>query len=161
MVIRQISRSHGTKNRKFLPQLNVSGLQLKFEFTDSYEIIHNAWSNIEEAPIVFQGHPSNFEVTRDKKSPILCFNFKFAKDKNAYFDRKWAFPGGKSSLTTLMAMKWCTKLKAIKKRGPIVFQCHPSHFEVTRHSKLPISSRIERFLTVTPVWIQKWIWSDS
>ena len=33
-VIRQISRSHWTKNCQFLLELSVSGLQLLFEFTD-------------------------------------------------------------------------------------------------------------------------------
>ena len=39
--------------------------------------INLAWSNIEEVPIVFQGHLSSFKVTQDNKSPILtliqCF----------------------------------------------------------------------------------------
>ena len=33
-VIRQISRSHGSKNRRIWPRLGVSGLYLKFEFTN-------------------------------------------------------------------------------------------------------------------------------
>ena len=31
----------------------------------------------ESCPIVFQGHPSNFKVTRDKTSPILTQNWVF------------------------------------------------------------------------------------
>ena len=42
-VIHQISRSHGTKNCRFWPELSVSGLYLKFEFTDGFEMMHKAW----------------------------------------------------------------------------------------------------------------------
>ena len=56
-------------------------------------MMHNAWSNIEEVPFVFQGHPSNFKVTQDTQPPIL--------------------------------------------------------------------TRIERFRTVTQIWIHRWIWNDA
>ena len=41
-VNHQISRSHRTKNRQFWPELRVSGLQLKFEFSDSFEMLDKA-----------------------------------------------------------------------------------------------------------------------
>ena len=85
-VIRQISRSHGSKNRRFWPKLAVSGLYLQFEITDGYEMMHNAWNNIEKVPYSFSrsnvklqghvakkkfrfflGHPSNFKVTQAEK----------------------------------------------------------------------------------------------
>ena len=52
-VIRQISRSHGSKNRRIWPRLGVSGLQLQFEYTNGYEMMHKAWSSIEEVPYCF------------------------------------------------------------------------------------------------------------
>ena len=52
-VIRQISRSHGSKNRRIWPRLGVSGLWLKFEFINGYEIVHKAWSSIEVVPYCF------------------------------------------------------------------------------------------------------------
>ena len=62
-VIRQISRSHGSKNRQIWPKLGVSGQQLQFEFTDGYEMLHKAWNSKGEVPycfpmssIKFQGH---------------------------------------------------------------------------------------------------------
>ena len=62
-VIRQISRSHVAKNRQIWPRLGVSGLQLQFEFTNGYEMLHKAWSSIAEVPyrfsrssVKFQGH---------------------------------------------------------------------------------------------------------
>ena len=45
----------------------------------------------------FQGHPSNFKVTRLWKS--------------LKFDPDWAFPDCNSSLNSPMATKWCTKLE--------------------------------------------------
>ena len=62
-VICQISRSHGPKNQQFWPKLSVSGLQLQFEFTNGYEMMHKAWSSIGWVPycfsrssVKFQGH---------------------------------------------------------------------------------------------------------
>ena len=61
-VIRQISRSHGSKNLRIWPKLGVSGLYLQFEFTNGYEMmqfldgsemIHKAWCNIEDVPYYF------------------------------------------------------------------------------------------------------------
>ena len=50
----------------------------------------------ERCPILFQGHPPNFKVTRLKK--IVDFYLV------------GAFPDCNSSLKTPMAIKWCTKL---------------------------------------------------
>ena len=52
-VIRQISRSHSSKNRQIWPKLGVSGLYLQFEITDGYEMMHKAWSSIEDVPYCF------------------------------------------------------------------------------------------------------------
>ena len=92
-VIRQISRSRMTQNCRFWPELRVSGLYLQFEFTHDFEMMHKAYCGREKVPYCFQGHPSNFKVTLDKKVPIL--------------------------------------------------------------------NRIERFWTVTPVWIHPWFWNDA
>ena len=128
----------------------------------------------ERCPIVFQGHPSNFKVTRDKTSPILtqigCFrtvgrsqlsnpsdlpcsrsNVKFQGHtalKIVKFYRNWAFLDSNSSLNSLMVMKCCTKLETAKERCPIVFQSHPSNFKVTRDKTSPLLTRIGRFRTI-------------
>ena len=91
----------------------------------------------EMCPIVFQGHPSNFKVTRDKTSPILTQIGRFRTIgrsqlsnpsdlpcsrssvkfqgrtalKIAEFDPNCAFPDCNSSLNSPMATKWCTKLE--------------------------------------------------
>ena len=90
-VIRQILRSHGSKNRRFWPKLAVSGLCLQFGFTNGYEMMHKAWSSIEEVPYCFsrsyiklQGHTAL---------------------KIVDFDPNWAFPDCISSLKSLMATK--------------------------------------------------------
>ena len=96
-VIRQISRSHGSKNRRIWPRLGVFGLEFQFEFTNGYEIMHKAWSSIEEVPYSFsrsyvklQGHTAK---------------------KIVDFDPNYAFPDCNSSLNSQMAAKLCTKLK--------------------------------------------------
>ena len=96
-VIRQISRSRGSKNRLIWPKLAVSGLYLQFGITDGLEMMHKAWSSIEEVPycflrssVKFQGHTAL---------------------KIVEFDPNWAFPDCNSSLKSLMATKWCTKLE--------------------------------------------------
>ena len=98
-------------------------------------------------PIVFQGHPSNFKVTWDKKI--------------VNFYPNWAFPDCYSNLNIPMALKCCTKLNVVQKRCPIVFQGHPSNFKVTWDKKTPIFTRIERFRTVTPVWKYQWLWNAA
>ena len=117
-VIRQISRSHGSKNRRIWPRLGVSGLLLQFEFTNGYEMMHKARNSIEEVPycfwrssVKFQGHTA---------------------PKSVEFDPDWAFPDCNSSLNSPMATKWCTKLEVAEKRCPIVFQGDPSNFKVTQ-----------------------------
>ena len=65
-VIHQISRSHGSKNRRIWPKLGVSRLQ--FEFTNRYEIIHKAWSRIEEMPFCFWGSSVKFLGHTAKKN---------------------------------------------------------------------------------------------
>ena len=71
------------------------------------------------------------------------------------------FPDCNSSLNSHMVMKWCTKLDVIEERCPIVFQGHLSNFKVTQLKKLLILTQIRLFRTVTPVWIQWWLWNDA
>ena len=108
-------------------------------------MMHKAWSSIEEVPycfsrssIKFQGHIA-LQIVE--------------------FDSNWAFPDCNSSLNSTMAMKCCTKLETAKKRCPIVFQGHPLNFKVTWLYKLSNLTQIGRFRTVTPVWIQRWLWN--
>ena len=88
-VIHQISRSHGSKNRRIWPRWGVSGLYLQFEYTNGYEMMHKARSSVEEVPycfwrssVKFQGHTA-LKITE--------------------FDPDWAFPDCNSSLNSPMA----------------------------------------------------------
>ena len=85
------------KNRRFWPKLGVSGLYLQFEITYGFEMMHRAWSSIEEVPycfsrsyVKFQGHTAL---------------------KIVEFDPNWGFPDCNSSLNSPMATKWYTKIE--------------------------------------------------
>ena len=133
-VIHQISRSHGSKNRRFGPKLGVSGLYLQLEFTNGYEMMHRARSSIVEVAYCFSRSSVKFQ--------------SHTALKIVEFDPKWAFPDCNSSLNSPMAMKCCTKLETAKERCPIVFQGHPSNFKVTRYKASPILTQIGRFRTI-------------
>ena len=97
-------------------------------------MMHNAWSSIEEVPycfwrssVKFQGHTAL---------------------KIVEFDPNWQFPDSNSSFNSPMAMKCHTKLETAKERYPIVFQCHPSNFKVTRDKTSPILTQIGCFRTI-------------
>ena len=117
-VICQISRSHSSKKRQIWPRLGISGLLLQFEFTNGYEMMHKAWSSIEEVPYCFWRSSVRFQGHTALKS--------------VEFDPDWAFPDSNSSLNSPMARKCYTKLEVALKSCPIVFQGHSSNFKVTR-----------------------------
>ena len=109
----------------------------------------------ERGPFLFQGHPSNFKVTRYKTSPILTQIGRFRTigrsqlsnpsdlpcsrssikfqghrvQKNHWFCPNWAFPDCNSSLNSDGF-----EFKVVKIRCPIVFQGHPLNFKIT-HDK--------------------------
>ena len=75
--------------------------------SNGYEMLHKAWSSIEEVPyclwrssVKFQGHTAL---------------------KSIAFDPDWAFPDSNSSLNSPMDLKWCTMLDIVQKKCPIVF----------------------------------------
>ena len=80
------------KNCQFWHELSVSGLYLKFEFTNGYEMMHKAWSGIEEVPYCFARSSVKFQVRTALKI------VEFIPD--------WAFPDCNSSLNSPMATKW-------------------------------------------------------
>ena len=96
-VIRQISRSHGSKNRRIWTQIGRFRTVTQVWIHHWLQMLHKAWSSIEEVPycfwrssVKFQGH---------------------AALKIVEFDPNWAFPDCNSSLKSPMATKWCTKLE--------------------------------------------------
>ena len=95
-VIRQISRSHGAKNRQIWPRLGISGLWLQFEFTNGYEMLHKAWSSIEEVPYCFWRSSVKFQGRTALKI--------------VEFDPNWAFPDCNSNFNSPVGTKWYAKL---------------------------------------------------
>ena len=166
-------------------------------------MMHKAWSNIGEvpycfwrSPIKFQGHTGQKIVDFDSnwafpdwnsslnslmalkwctkldmvlKRCSVCFprsSIKFqghTGQKIVDFDSNWAFPDWNSSLNSLMALKWCTKLDMVLKRCSVCFPRSSIKFQghVRETKKSLILTWIERFRTVTPVWIDRWLWNDA
>ena len=96
-------------------------------------MMHKAWSSIEEVPyffsrssIKFQGHTAL---------------------KIVEFDPNWAFPDCNSTLNSLMATKWCTKLEVAWKRCPNVFSCDQAALWMVQSVRLSVR------LSVTPFWL--------
>ena len=109
-------------------------------------MMHEAWSSIEQVPYCFSRSSVKFQGRTALKI--------------VEFYRNSSFPDCNSSLNSPMGTKWCTKLEGAWKSCHIVFQCHTSNCKVTRW-KFFILTRIEGFRTVTPVWIQWWLWNDA
>ena len=82
----------------------------------------------ERCPIVFQGHPSNFKVTRYKTSPILTQIGRFRTIR-------WLQLSNPSDLPCL--------------RSSIKFQGHTGQ-------KIADFEPNERFQNVSPFWIHRW-----
>ena len=80
-IIRQISRSHAIKNRPFFTQIGskrgVSGLWLKFKFTDGYEMVHHAWSSIVKVPCCFSRSSIKFQGHTGQKIADFYVNWVF------------------------------------------------------------------------------------
>ena len=108
-------------------------------------MMHKAWCCLGEVPYCFSTLSVKFPGHTAKKI--------------VDFDPNWGFLDCNSSLNSPMALIWCTKLEAAYSRCPIVFQGHPSNFNVIWDRKSPIVTQIGHFQTVTPVWIDCWLWN--
>ena len=105
-----------TKNRRILTQIGCF-------WTLPVSIPPRLWNDAQSLKQHRGGALLFFEVIRQISR---SFGTKIAN-----FERNWAFPDCNSSLNSLMAMKWCTKLDIVEKRCPIVFLGHPSNFKIT------------------------------
>ena len=130
----------------FDPNLAFPDCNLSLNSPNGYKMMHKAWSSIEEVPYSFARSSVKFQARTALKI--------------AEFDSELAFPDCNSSLNSPMATKCCTKLEVAYMRCPNVFQGHPSNFKVT-WDNISISTWIEHFLTVNPVWIHQLIWNDA
>ena len=83
---------------------------------------------------------TQFEI----KEVPYCFSKSLVKfrghtvQKIADFDPNWAFPDFNSSLNSLIAMTWCTKLDIVEKRCPIVSSRSSIKFRITWAAKSTI-----------------------
>ena len=116
-VIRQIARSHGSKNRRFWPKLGVSGLYLQFGITDGYKMMHKACSSIEEVPYCFSRSSVKFQGHTALKI--------------VEFDPNWAFPDYRP-------------VAAFKSVRFALFWGHPSNFKVTRTKNRRFESNLSK-----------------
>ena len=117
-------------------------------------MMHRAWSSIVEVPYCFSRSSVKFQGHTALKI--------------VEFDPNWAFPDCNSSLNSPMAMKCCTRLETAKESCTIVFQGHPSNFEVTRYKTSPILTQIGRFRTISRSQLSNpsdlpcfWIWAHK
>ena len=140
-------RGQRSRSQRSQPNLTVSGLQLKFEFTFDDEMMHIAWCCLEEVPYCFSRSSVKFQ--------------SHTALKIVEFDPNWAFPDSNSSFDTPMATKWCIKLEVALRRCPIVFQCHTPNCKVIRLKKSSILTQIGRFRTVSPIWNHRWLRNDA
>ena len=101
--------------------------------------MHRAWCCLEYVPYCFSRSFLKFQGHKAKQIVDL--------------DPNWAFPDCNSSLNSPVAMKWCTKLEVAYERCPVVSEGHPLTLNVMQDKKSPLLTRIERFRTVTLVWI--------
>ena len=99
--------------------------------------------------IVFQGHLANLKVTQDKKkSTIFDARVMGFRAVTQVWIQWWL----RNNAQSLM---WC-------RRGALLF--FKVIHQISRSletQKSPILTRIERFRTVTPVWIHRWFWNDT
>ena len=111
--------------------------------TKWYTTLEVAWNRY---PILCQGHPSNFKVTRAENSTILTLIEHFR------------------TLTPVSIHKWLRNyVKNLKrhKRGAPFFSGHLSHFKVTMAEKSMVWLPFEHFRMTTPIWIHRWLWINT
>ena len=135
----------------------------------------------ERCPFVFQGHPSNFKVTRYKTSPILTQIGRFRtigqsqlsnpSDLPCFFSCDQAalqmvFSVCPSVCLSVTPFWLCSHHRIIMKFSGVITndqgkvhakgQGQRSKVKVTE-----VTTQLNRFRTVTPVWIHIWWWNDA
>ena len=141
-------RGQRSRSQRSKPQIAVSGPLLNFESTYDDEMMHKAWSSIEEVPCCFSRSSIKFKGHTGNKSPILTRIQRFG------------------IVTPLLIHPWLwndAQSLISYRRGPLMFM-KVIHQVSRSHGikiKSPILTRIQRFRTVTQVWIHPWLWNDA
>ena len=117
------------------------------------------WTKLETAkercPIVFQGHPSNFKVTRYKTSPILTQIARVRTIGQSQLSNPSDLPCWLCSHHRII-MKFSGVITNDKSDVHAKGQGQRSKVKVT-----VVNTQLNHFRTVTPVWIHIWWWSDA
>ena len=66
------------KNHRFWPELSVSDLYIKFEFTHGFEMMYKAWWSIEEVPYFFSMSSTKFRGKTGQKNLWFWPEFSFS-----------------------------------------------------------------------------------
>ena len=109
----------------------------------------------ERCPIVFQGHPSNFKVTRDKTPPNLTQIGRFRTIGRSQLSNPSDLPCLLCSHHRII-MKFSGVITNDKSKVPAKGQGQRSKVKVTE-----VTTQLNRFWTVTPVWIDIWWWNEA
>ena len=107
----------------------------------------------ERCPIVFQGHPSNFKVTRYKTSPIFTQIGRFRTIGQSQLSNPSDLPCSPCSHHRII-MKFSGVITMVKSDVHAKGQGQRSKVKVTE-----VTTQLNRFRTVTPVWIHIWWWN--
>ena len=109
----------------------------------------------ERCPIVLQGHPSNFKVTRYKTSPILTQIGRFRTIGRSQLSNPSDLPCSPCSHHRII-MKFPGVITMVKSDVHAKGQGQRSKVKVTE-----VNTQLSRFRTLTPVWIQIWQWNHA
>ena len=109
----------------------------------------------ERCPIVFQGHPSNFKVTRYKTSPILTQIGRFRTIGQSQLSNPSDLPCWLCSHHRII-MKFSGVITNDQRKVHAKGQGQRSKVKVTE-----VTTQLNRFRTVTPVWIHIWWRNDA
>ena len=109
----------------------------------------------ERCPIVFQGHPSNFKVTRYKTSPILTQIGRFQTIGQSQLSNPSDLPCWLCSHHRII-MKFSGVIT--KDQGNVLAKGQGQRLKV---KVTEVTTQLNRFRTVTPVWTHIWWWNDT
>ena len=109
----------------------------------------------ERCPIVFQCHPSNSKVTRDKTTPILTQIGRFRTIGRSQLSNPSDLPCSLCFHHRII-MKFSGVISYDKSKVHAKGQGQRSKVKVTE-----VKTQLNSFRTVTPVWIHIWWWNDA
>ena len=107
----------------------------------------------ERCPIVFQGHPSNFKVTRYKTSPILIQIGRFRTIGQSQLSNPSDLP-----CFTMFPSSYHHEIFRSYYHDQKWCPCKRSRSKV---KVTEVNTQLSRLRTLTPVWIHIWQWNHA